>query len=275
MPELPETETIARDLDREVSDRVIVDAQVPRPDVLREITGDSFIARVAGARITRTWRRAKLVILDLALGERLVVQPRFTGALLLDDGSLDARERAYATISLRLDDGRRLHYRDIRRLGTVTLMSPERFAEYESVLGAEPLDPGFGADQLSALLRGSRQAIKKVLMDQRVVVGVGNIYTNESLWRAGIDPSRPARSLSADETARLHDALRDVLRRSIDARGTSFRDSRDVSGARGSFATQLAAYGRGGAPCMRCGRRLVETHAIDGRSTVLCYHCQR
>jgi formamidopyrimidine-DNA glycosylase len=275
MPELPETETIARDLEREVSGRVIVGSAVPRPDVLRETTPEAFIARVRGARITRSWRRAKLVVLDLSPGDRLVVQPRFTGALLLDDGSLDERERAYATVSLHLDDGRRLHYRDIRRLGTVALMAPARFADYERALGAEPLDPAFDAGQLSVLLRGSRQAIKKVLMDQRVVVGVGNIYANESLWRAGIDPSRPARSLDVGEVTRLHDALQDVLRRSIEARGTSFRDYRDASGARGSFAAQLAVYGRGGAPCARCGRRLVETHAIDGRSSVLCYHCQR
>jgi formamidopyrimidine-DNA glycosylase len=275
MPELPETETIARDLDREIRGRVIVAVEVTKPDVLREADASTFASRLRGARVERVWRRAKLVVLDLSTGDRIVVQPRFTGALLLDDGALDERERKFSTLALRLDDGRLLHYRDIRRLGTVTLMNPERFAEYEPGLGREPLDPEFSADQLSALLRGSRQAIKKVLMDQRALVGIGNIYANESLWMAGIDPSRPARSLSADETARLHAAIVDVLRRSIEARGTSFRDYRDASGERGAFAGQLAAYGRGGEPCLRCGRRLVETHEVDGRSTVLCFHCQR
>ena len=154
-------------------------------------------------------------------------------------------------------------------------MTPERFRSYTARLGYEPLDPHFTAAQLSGLLRGSRQAVKKVLMDQRVVAGLGNIYANEALWSAGIEPSRPARGVSSDEADRLHGAIRDVLQRAVEARGTSFRDYRDASGDRGHFASQLAAYGRGGAPCLRCGRRLVETHAIDGRSTVFCFHCQR
>jgi formamidopyrimidine-DNA glycosylase len=174
-----------------------------------------------------------------------------------------------------LDDGRDLHYRDIRRLGTVALMSRSRFEQYSSSLGIEPLDPTFTASHLSGIVRGSRQAVKKVLMDQRVLVGVGNIYANEACWRAGVDPSRAARSLTPDEAGALHAAIVGVLTDSIAARGTSFRDYRDASGGRGDFERSLAAYGRGGQPCLRCGARLVETHAIDGRTTVLCAGCQR
>jgi formamidopyrimidine-DNA glycosylase len=111
-------------------------------------------------------------------------------------------------------------------------------------------------------------------MDQKAIAGVGNIYANEGLWRAGIDPSRSAATLTAGETARLHDAIVSVLTESIDARGTSFRDYRDASGRRGSFAERLDAYGRAGEPCHRCGHRLIGTHAIDGRMTVLCANCQ-
>jgi formamidopyrimidine-DNA glycosylase len=203
------------------------------------------------------------------------VQPRFTGALLLSRGPLPEGEAPYSTLSLHLDDGRDLHYRDIRRLGTVALMTPERWAEYSGGLGIEPLDPAFTTEHLSGILRASRQAVKKVLMDQRRLAGVGNIYANEALWRAGIDPSRPARSLSDAEGAALHAALTAVLRESIAARGTSFRDYRDASGNAGAFAEQLAVYGRAGQPCPRCGARLVGTHAVDGRSTVLCARCQR
>ena len=103
-------------------------------------------------------------------------------------------------------------------------------------------------------------------MDQRAVVGIGNIYANEALWRAGVDPSRAARSLSADESDRLHDAIIDVLRSALEHRGTSFRDYRDSAGERGGFENRLAAYGREGLACVRCGRKLVGTHAIDGRS---------
>ena len=112
-------------------------------------------------------------------------------------------------------------------------------------------------------------------MDQRAVVGIGNIYANEALWRARIDPSRGAKTLTAQETQGLRASIVDVLTESITHRGTSFRDYRDASGERGGFVERLAVYGRAGEPCQRCGRRLVGTHAIDGRMTVLCAHCQR
>ncbi len=275
MPELPETETIARDLDREIRGRTIGDVVVRRADVLREVDAAALAGRVRGATITRCWRRAKLVVLDLDTGDRIVVQPRFTGALLLSRGALPEREAAYSTLHFALDDGRDLHYRDIRRLGTVTVMDAGRFDAYSGGLGIEPLDPGFSDAHLSVLLRGSRQAVKKVLMDQRVLVGVGNIYANEACWRAGVDPSRQARTLEPDDVARLHAGITSVLAESIAARGTSFRDYRDASGGRGDFERSLAVYGRGGEPCRRCGARLVETHAIDGRTTVLCAGCQR
>lgn len=275
MPELPETETIARDLDREIAGRTVVAVRVRRSDVLREVGSRTLSKRMVGSRITRSWRRAKLVVLDLSSGDRLVVQPRFTGALLIDAGDLPAREREYSTVEFVLDDGRSLHYRDIRRLGTVALMDAVRFSGYSAALGVEPLDRAFTADHLSGLLRGSRQAVKKVLMDQRGVVGIGNIYANEALWRARIDPSRAAKTLSAPEASALRASIVEVLTESIAHRGTSFRDYRDASGERGGFVERLAVYGRAGQPCPRCGRRLVGTHAIDGRMTVLCARCQK
>ena len=204
-----------------------------------------------------------------------VVQPRFTGALLVDDGTLPAEALSYVTVSFSLRDGRALAYRDIRRLGTVALMSPARFAKFDAALGPEPLDPAFTPQHLSGILRDSRQAVKKLLMDQRRVAGVGNIYANEALWRAGIDPSRAAHNISDAEAASLHAGLTSVLREAIEARGTSFRDYRDASGARGGFSGLLAAYGRGGLSCPRCGATLVDTSAIDGRTTVFCAWCQR
>ena len=286
MPELPETETIARDLDAMVGGATVTGFVVRRPDVLREGSADTFAEAVSGTRILRAWRRAKLVVLDLsrspAQGDEghtadwhFVVQPRFTGGLLVDDGTVDERERAYVATTLLLADGRSLHYRDVRRLGTVTVMSPARWAEYEAALGIEPLDPRLGDAEFSALLRSSRVPIKVFLMDQRRLAGIGNIYGNEALWRSEIDPSREARSLTDAEASRLRVALRDTLLASIDARGTSFRDYRDARGERGRFVEQLAAYGRAGEPCLRCGRRLVGTHAVDGRSTVFCPTCQR
>ena len=274
MPELPETETIARDLDQRVTGARILSATVHRRDILRGISPQSLYRRVSGAVIVRFWRRAKLIIGDLSTGDRLVVQPRFTGALLVDDGSLSPDDLEYSTLVLTLSDGRRLHYRDVRRLGTVALMNEAAFRRYEGKLGVEPLDRNFTTEQLSGIVRASRQAVKKLLMDQRRIAGVGNIYANEALWRAELDPSRPALSLTVSEVGRLRDELVASLTEAIAARGTTFRDFRDASGNRGGYAAQLKAYGRGGLPCLRCGTRLFETHAIDGRSTVICARCQ-
>src|SRR5687768_154605 len=231
--------------------------------------------RLRHTTITKSWRRAKLVVLDLDSGDRIVVQPRFTGALLIDDGTLTSAELKYSTLKLDLDDGRALHYADVRRLGTVALMDANRFEEYSGKLGMEPLDREFTAAHLSGVLRATSQPVKKVLMEQRKIAGIGNIYANEALWRARVDPSRAGASVSLEEAQRLRDSIVGVLEEAIDARGTSFRDYRDARGKRGSFVEKLEAYGRAGLPCRRCSSKLVATHAIDGRVTTLCVKCQR
>ena len=274
MPELPETETIARDLDGAIRGRKITNVSVRKADVLREVTARVLAKKLRNATILRSWRRAKLVVLDLDTGDHLVVQPRFTGALLIDDGSFTGSELRYSTLRLELDDGRFLHYADVRRLGTVALMNAKRFDEYSGKLGIEPLDRAFTGRHLSGVLRGRSQPVKKLLMEQRKIAGIGNIYANEALWRAGIDPSRPAASVSLEEADLLRDSIVGVLNEAIEARGTSFRDYRDARGKRGSFVDKLDAYGRAGLPCHRCGARLVSTHAIDGRATTMCVKCQ-
>ncbi|HKN57925.1 MAG TPA: hypothetical protein VJV97_03675, partial [Gemmatimonadaceae bacterium] len=173
-----------------------------------------------------------------------------------------------------LDDGRALHYADVRRLGTVALMDESRFQEYSSKLGVEPLDRAFTAAHLSAVLLATSQPVKKVLMEQRKIAGIGNIYANEALWRARIDPSRLAASISLEEASLLRDSIVGVLREAIKARGTSFRDYRDARGKRGGFVEKLDVYGRGGLPCRGCGSKLVSTHAVDGRATTMCPRCQ-
>jgi formamidopyrimidine-DNA glycosylase len=153
-------------------------------------------------------------------------------------------------------------------------MNEKRFAEYSGKLGIEPLDHAFTGPHLSGVLRASSQPVKKILMEQRKIAGIGNIYANEALWRAGIDPSRPGASVSSEEAALLRDSIVGVLGEAIEARGTSFRDYRDARGKRGSFVEKLDAYGRAGLPCHRCGARMVSTHAIDGRATTMCVRCQ-
>ncbi len=270
MPELPETETIARDLDRLARGLTIEDVRVERPDVLREVTPAGLRRRTRGVTIVDVRRRAKAVVVALESRDRLVVTPRFTGAL-----QFDVPPDEYLAIALTLSDGHRLDYRDVRRLGTVALLDATRFERWSLTLGPEPIAADFTGAALSGIVRGLRSPIKKVLMDQRRVAGVGNIYANESLWQAGIDPSRSASTLTARECDRVAVALREILEASIAARGTTFRDYRDASGGRGGYAPRLRAYGRGGSPCPRCGTHLTDTHAVDGRSTVFCHRCQR
>jgi formamidopyrimidine-DNA glycosylase len=274
VPELPETETIARDLDGAIRGRKIKKVSVRKADVLREVSARSIARRLRDATILRSWRRAKLVVIDLDTGDRIVVQPRFTGALLIDDGTFTGTELDYSTLRLDLDDGRALHYADVRRLGTVALMDADRFEEYSGKLGIEPLDRAFTATHLSAVLGATSQPVKKVLMEQRKIAGIGNIYANEALWRARIDPSRPGASVTFEQASLLRDSIVAVLGEAIEARGTSFRDYRDARGKRGTFVERLEAYGRGGLPCRRCGAKLVSTHAVDGRATTMCVKCQ-
>ncbi len=271
MPELPETETIARDLDAALRGAIIRTTTVARADVVRGVAlTRTDTPHYAGRAITRVFRRAKAIVIEFENGNRFVVVPRFTGALLLS-----AQPHPYSCLQFLLTDGRTLQYVDIRRLGTVSLLTPEAFAAWSEALGPEPLDPALTAEAFSGILRGSRRAVKTLLMDQKRLAGVGNIYANEALFRAGIRPARRAERVTRAEAATLLAVLRAVLSESIALRGTTFRDFQDAYGNRGGFATQLQVYGRAGQPCLSCGAVLEETHRLEGRSTVWCRACQK
>ncbi|HEX6643526.1 MAG TPA: DNA-formamidopyrimidine glycosylase [Gemmatimonadales bacterium] len=274
MPELPEVETIVRDLRPALAGRTILRARLSHDDVLRGVSRRGLLAGLKGATIVSLSRRAKHAVLELDTGRRLVIQPGMSGALLVAGEPLAKEDAKYAVLRAALDDGRELVYRDVRRLGTLLLLSPGEWAEYDAALGPEPLDERFTADELAARLGRSRQAVKKVLMDQRYVVGVGNIYANEALFAARIDPSRAANRVTADEYRLLHREVRRILEAAIRSKGTTFRDYRTGTGERGNFQFELLVYGREGEPCRTCGTRLTLTHLIDGRSTVFCHRCQ-
>lgn len=274
MPELPEVETIARDLHDAVRGARIVGARVFRRDVLREVTPRALERRTRGATMDRWWRRAKHAVADLSNGERIVVSPRFTGAVLIETGAWTEGRHDYTTLVFDLADGRAMRYRDVRRLGTVTIMDASRFAAWEAGLGPEPLADDFSADRFAGRMTTSGRAIKIVLMDQRRLAGIGNIYANEALWRAKIAPTRPANTLSNAELRRLRSAIRAILRASIARRGTSFRDYQDPYGGRGGFLRLARVYSRQGERCLRCDATLRSTHALEGRITVWCPRCQ-
>lgn len=274
MPELPEVETVRRQLAPEVAGRTLEDAQIRHADILLGPTSEpAFADEVVGRRIERLDRRAKFLLFRLSGPRVMEVQLRMTGRFALEADRPDPDVYSHLAARLRLDDGRSLWYDDVRRFGGFRIMTPGEWRDREQELGPEPLDEGFRPARLGRELEGRRAPVKNLLLDQRRVAGLGNIYACESLHRARIDPRRPGRSLGAAEVERLHGAIRGVLGRALQHAGTSFRDFRAPDGETGRFQRRLAVYRRDGDRCPRCGgavRRIVQA----GRGTFFCPKCQ-
>ena len=275
MPELPEVETIVRELAPRLEGHRIATAKLAKTDVLRRVSKPRLLRTLRGNTVEQVSRRAKHAVIRLGSGHRLVVQPRMTGSLIVHDQKPKRGEKKYDVLTCTLDDGRRLVYRDVRRLGTVWLLDEDGWMAYTNRIGPEPLEETFTPFVFGQRLEGTRTAIKKAIMDQRRVAGIGNIYANEALFEAQLDPAKPTNTLSLDEFTRLHAAVMDVLTRAVMASGTTVRDYRTGTGERGNFQFELKAYGRKGEPCVRCGTKLVLTHEIDLRATTYCPQCQR
>jgi formamidopyrimidine-DNA glycosylase len=274
VPELPEVETIAGDLRAHLVGRTIATCEVRMPSIVRHPDSALFAAALPGRRIEALARRGKYLFHDLDDGELLVVHLGMTGQWRLVDAVTPEPDHLHAVIGL--DDGRQLRYRDPRRFGRLLLGTETELLAARKLprLGAEPLDPAFSAADLHRRLAGRRAPLKAVLLDQKVVAGVGNIYADEACFRARVRPDRPAWRLSRRSAGRLHVALRDLLREAIANRGSSVSDYRDAWGQLGGEQHMLQVYGRGGQPCTRCGRPLASLR-LAGRTTVFCRRCQR
>jgi formamidopyrimidine-DNA glycosylase len=275
VPELPEVETIVRELAPRLEGRRITSARLRKADVLRKVSRPHLLKALEGNAFDYVHRRAKHAVFALTSGHRMVIQPRMTGSLIVYERPLTRHEARYAVLLCSLDNGALFVYRDVRRLGTVWLLDEAGWAGYTGRFGPEPLEETFTPFVLAQRLKGTRQAIKKAIMDQRRVVGIGNIYANEILFEAGLRPSKPTSRLSLAEFARLHTTIRSVLERAIGSDGTTVRDYRTGTGEPGRFQFELKVYGRGGKACVACGRKLKATHEIDRRATVFCPRCQR
>lgn len=249
-------------------------ASLSHSDVLRGISKRRLERDLPGSQVLELFRRAKHAVFDLG-EQRMIIQPGMTGGLLVHPRKPAGEAARYNVLTIRMDNGRYLVYEDVRRLGTILLVNAREWERYHRAIGPEPLESNFGPEEFAATLRGTRQAIKKALMDQKLLAGVGNIYANEALFAAGIDPSRPASGLDTDEFHRLHRELRRILEAAVASQGTTIRDYRTGTGDPGNFQLELLVYGREHQPCRTCGTRLVGTHDIDARITVFCYRCQR
>ncbi len=275
MPELPEVETIVREIAPRLEGCRISQVELKKTDVLRQVSKARLIETLRGNTIEQVSRRAKHAVFRLSSGDRMIIQPRMTGSLIVYERRLTRDEARYAVLICTLTDGRKFVYRDVRRLGTIWLLDEKGWLAYTGRLGPEPLAETFTPFVFADRLKGTRTAVKKAIMDQRRLAGVGNIYANEALFDARLDPSTPTHKLSLEEFARLHAAIVDVLQRALASSGTTLRDYRTGTGERGRFQFELRVYGRGGEKCRNCGRKLVLTHKIDLRQTVFCRRCQR
>lgn len=272
MPELPEVETIVRQLAKTLPGATIRAVDVLKPDLIEGESAESFARELAGRRIESVARRAKNIVVGTG-GEYLLVNLGMTGRLYVTADAPGAPS-THPGVRIHLQDGRELLYHDVRRFGRLWRMTPEAWRDWEATLGVEPLSDAFTAKWLYDATRKSRVAVKVWLMDQKRVVGVGNIYASEALFRAKVDPRRPADEITRPQARRIADGVRAVLQESIEFRGTTFLDYRDASGQPGDFVRRLRVYDREGEPCLTCHRPITRI-VQGGRSTFFCVHCQR
>jgi formamidopyrimidine-DNA glycosylase len=269
MPELPEVETVARDLRGLIVGARITGATSTWPRTLRNHDPESFDRAIAGRRIEAVGRRGKQLVIDLSGGATLTIHLKMTGQLFVVPSG--AAPDPYVRLTLHLEDGRELRFRDIRKFGRVGLYIgvAESVADY----GPEPLEEAFTLAQFRARLRARRGRLKPLLLDQAFLAGVGNIYADEALWQARLHPLRSAASLRRSDERRLYHAIRAVLAEAVARRGSSIDDYTAPEGD-GSMQERLLVYQRAGEACPRCGRP-IRRIVIGARATHFCSWCQR
>lgn len=273
MPELPEVETVLRSLTGRLEGQIIIGAEVIHPKVVEPLSPEGFATAVEGTRIHAIRRRGKYLLLDLDDDHFLLIHLRMTGRLALVEPHIARPNHTH--VVLHLSSGLELRFVDPRRFGRVTLMTVGELQQVSGFhqLGPEPLGEGFTQDYLATCARRRKVAIKGLLLNQNLIAGLGNIYTDEALHLAGIHPERTASSLTEDELSHLFVAIRHVLQEGIAHRGSSFRDYVDAQGAKGNYQELWRVYGRSGQPCPTCGS-LVTKSRVAGRGTHWCPRCQ-
>jgi len=281
MPELPEVETVARDLRPRIVGATIVGARCSWARTLRAHTPEAFAEAVAGRRIESVGRRAKQIVIELSGEAALTVHLKMTGQLFVV--AADAPEDPYVRLVLELADGREVRFRDIRKFGKIALYGRDPVngeltvevggAAVFAAIGPEPLDPAFTVRDFRRRLRRRKGRLKPLLLDQSFLAGVGNIYADEALWTARLHPLRTVGTLRPPDERRLFEAVRSILAEAIERRGSSIDDYTAPDGD-GSMQERLQVYQRTGEPCPRCDRP-VKRVVIGARSTHLCSWCQR
>jgi formamidopyrimidine-DNA glycosylase len=277
MPELPEVESLRRILSRSAVGRTIVGARIGTLPLRRRVVPD-FGAQVAGRTIERISRRAKYLMFELSGDAIILAHLGMSGSITHRHGNFDAREFdvKHDHLEFALDDATRLVYNDPRRFGMVRLITRDDLAAIDELkgIGPEPLSADFNADYLTAQARGKKVAIKNLIMDQKIVAGVGNIYASEILFHAGVRPTRRAGRVKRGEIDLIVEFTPKILRAAIGSGGTTFRSYRDSRGKPGAFSKRLMVYGREGEPCYVCGTP-IRNVVVGQRASFYCPKCQR
>jgi len=274
VPELPEVETIRRQLHAVLPGRMFTAAETRWH---KSLTGrDIAVGDVLARPVSRVWRRGKVLGIDLDGEVSVLVHLRMTGQLLLGSRGTPPPDTAATRVVLHLDDGSRLHFNDQRKFGRMVVVpTPEVPADpLLARMGPEPLDEAFDAHVLRAILkRHPGLRLKAVLLDQGSIAGIGNIYADEALWQAGLHPERRSGAVRRAGVEALHDGIVTVLSEGVSRGGSTLRDYVDSRGERGGYLDVAAVYGRTGQPCRRCGTPIVKS-VVVGRGTHLCPTCQ-
>lgn len=273
MPELPEVETIRRELEPIIVGKTFTEPQLHMPTTIACPAPEEFISGLTGRKITGLGRRGKYLLLNLNCGI-LVVHLRMTGNLVyIEKGN--SREERFLRVTLPFEDGSALYYSDMRRFGRLWLVCDNE--ELESMvlknIGPDIVNELSRDEFIDLVSKRERRGLKALLLDQGFAAGMGNIYTDECLFRCGVHPSSAAGTLSREEAGKLYDAVQNVLAEGIEFGGTTFRDYRNASGALGDFQSRLNVYNRKGEKC-RCGTPIEKT-VVAGRGTYFCPHCQK
>jgi formamidopyrimidine-DNA glycosylase len=273
MPELPEVESVRKQLEPALVGHRFARVRIDDPRLVRPYEPAEVAAELEGERVAALERRGKYLVVRFESGRVLLIHLRMTGSLRhAPSGSLQDDPHRRAVVNL--EDGSDVAYRDVRRFGTWLLLEP---GEAEPYLGArvgdEPLDALFTATRLGERLAGRRTSLKAALLDQRTLAGMGNIYADEALWRARLNPLRPADGLDHAELRRLHGAIRAALEHGLARQGSTLRDYRLPDGSGGSMQDEFHVYGRRDEPCDRCGTPIARTR-VAGRTTWYCPTCQ-
>ena len=271
MPELPEVETIRRQLAPHLEGLTIEDVEILDFRWTRPEPPEYVASLLAGSKVERVNRAGKYLIWELDDDRHLLIHLRMTGALLFDP----PEEPPHTRVRFTLSNGHRIAYVDPRRFGTANLMlsHEDREAYLAARLGPEPLTPAFTVEHVRKASRGRTGPIKSFILDQHQIAGVGNIYADEALFRAKVHPLRPAGALSPKQWTALHEGIEQALAAGIDAKGASIDDFRHVDGAMGSFQDRFLIHLREGESCVDCGRPIRKMW-VGGRGTYVCEHCQ-